>query len=1564
MIIKKWGGLISAASPYALPAGAATEQSNLQIRKPGQLITRTGMEFIRQANTGAVLGLHRQSPGGSQSDRMLSFCILDEPTAGTFDYALQNLTLVGNSLTADTVYTVTSTSTLRPSFALDRHGTVYVFFGNGISPRTYRYSVSATSTESFGMDAPTVAPAVSPSGDGWFIERVDVLQSGTSYFAAPSITVTPATINNNTDTPTRDAKLKAVVQAGQIVAVDVVDGGSNYRAVPKIEIDDNNPKQIGVGFIGRGVRSVASAVYGFLDSTAVKATYPQGSLSADHTHSYFDPYSQDYKIAYKSGATTAFVTATFDPVAVLYTALIPLTPQGGSVGKDAFAEVKLNPVSAAFKLGTTAPDYQTSVQDYQTAAGTTIRFRAVKTNWYTGTGSNYFENTFTTQGTQFVGIAAKYTYNSDANKDAFWGLMPNPGNYKFAKRQIRERWYDESSGIFDSGNQVQQWGNYFFPDYDWIGYRLLVGPENGLSDSANWEVGRAQVQRDGNGLPFIDITLKAAKKSDGTAYATQAGTTFPKARFFLKDCPEGWTVDNEPLPNTDDDWRRRYNPQTGQDRRLLFADTQNPTTTNESGTLIEYSLKDLNSTEIAQLDTATRWWGAGHAAGLTQARPIVDFRTTSAGDTTGIGGGTVEIVNATPGDNTTAIIGSQLERGTKFVVRFEQYNAADYRVVDKSKDFGWLSSTSNQSNYPTYRTVDVADMPRRGSFGAGYTDFYFEANALDSTGSNVALLLPGSVSSAKVTVSGTGWASASEDAEFTLRQRSTTPPASPTTTAPYGATYTDSVTYRWQTVQVIAATTAQRIDRVEIKSAGLNYFREPTILFKGGGGYGLKVQSTVSNGNVTSVAVIDGGDGFTSDTELYTDVQPAKLLPVMRGTMRGIYRCAYRYADYRQTVILNTTVTTTSGSTTATLASTTGVKPDMQITGAAAVPHLARIVSVSGTTITLSKAATATATTQACVIRDMSLPVIYSDFSPIVDVDADSNGGGRASQLNWTLPGVVPPTRAEYVEFFRTSADQSLVFYRLDQYGVVANGTVTIQGSDTLSDEELFDIERPGYAALPVVLPNGGLNAFRFGTARNDMSVAVAWQDRLWYGVSTSGLDSNTVFFSEYDEFESCPDINEIPIQNNLPSTDYLTALVPFGSVLMAMQSSHCYSIGFNTDPSIDAIVTLAAHRGCLSQRAWDIFDEKLYAADERGVYAMSKNGEVESLSDTIRDFFDESRIDFAKRNSFHLRVDQRTNILRLWVSLAGQSADYPTMALCYHIENEVWWTENWPNSITASTYYRPASSPDLPVYGAIDGCIYQFSGLRDYTNRDLKSVTVTNGGSGYTSAPTVTASGGKGAELRAIIRDGVVQEVLVVKGGYGYGTVLESGFNSAVSITFSGGGGSSAAATGVARDPNSGTANDLPIRLRTTVPYTVRTGPLELMYEGNARGGDGLVDRSITVTYQPLESNTTLNLREYYNNSPTPRSNLMRRDRGTGFVHDTSGAKTTLNMAATRSTLGLSTGLAKAQFAGRSMDDIGSADRHIAVELSGDAEEVQDNATVSRPLIYALEVRGVQDGS
>jgi hypothetical protein len=42
----QWAGLVTSASPYILPAGAAVEQLNLSLTIPGQLTTRDGMRAI------------------------------------------------------------------------------------------------------------------------------------------------------------------------------------------------------------------------------------------------------------------------------------------------------------------------------------------------------------------------------------------------------------------------------------------------------------------------------------------------------------------------------------------------------------------------------------------------------------------------------------------------------------------------------------------------------------------------------------------------------------------------------------------------------------------------------------------------------------------------------------------------------------------------------------------------------------------------------------------------------------------------------------------------------------------------------------------------------------------------------------------------------------------------------------------------------------------------------------------------------------------------------------------------------------------------------------------------------------------------------------------------------------------------------------------------------------------------------------------------------------------------------------------------------------------------------
>jgi hypothetical protein len=72
--------------------------------------------------------------------------------------------------------------------------------------------------------------------------------------------------------------------------------------------------------------------------------------------------------------------------------------------------------------------------------------------------------------------------------------------------------------------------------------------------------------------------------------------------------------------------------------------------------------------------------------------------------------------------------------------------------------------------------------------------------------------------------------------------------------------------------------------------------------------------------------------------------------------------------------------------------------------------------------------------------------------------------------------------------------------------------------------------------------------------------------------------------------------------------------------------------------------------------------------------------------------------------------------------------------------------------------------------------------------NQPVTSITVTNGGTGYTSAPTVVISGGVGATAVATVSGGSVTGVTITNNGYSYSAVPV--------VTFIGGGGSGATAT------------------------------------------------------------------------------------------------------------------------------------------------------------------------
>ena len=499
---------------------------------------------------------------------------------------------------------------------------------------------------------------------------------------------------------------------------------------------------------------------------------------------------------------------------------------------------------------------------------------------------------------------------------------------------------------------------------------------------------------------------------------------------------------------------------------------------------------------------------------------------------------------------------------------------------------------------------------------------------------------------------------------------------------------------------------------------------------------------------------------------------------------------------------------TALNSTTVTTNSTIGFQIGQHISGAG-IPGGTYILAMTDATITLTNQATATSASPIMLscgwlttIRDMTKPIAYSNFSPIATVSAGSTANSTG-QLNWLWgSSVTTPDRAEIVETWRTNGDQSLVFYRSEVWAkatpqtsivlvenVPGSAALTLQhalrgyaagsnSADYTSDEALFDFNRTFYAAMPVVLPNGGLNAFRFDQPRTDMRVCAAYNDRLWYAVSTSGVDTNTIFFSEYDEFESCPETNALTIQNNQKLTDSLTSLIPYGSVLIAGQENHLYQVTYSTDPAVDASVSMLAHRGIYNQRCWDIYDDELYCLDRRGMYTMTQSGQVTPISAAVDSYWIDRDIEATRTEAFFIKIDSSAAVVRAFVVVHDANAPGPNLVLCYSINTKTWWTETYPTCITAASSFRPESTLiHDDVYAAIDGGVYALDGQNDIGYRSITSVEVTANGSGYITPPNVVAatSQGSGAKFQALLKNGTVSEILVIDRGTDYGVITST---------------------------------------------------------------------------------------------------------------------------------------------------------------------------------------------
>jgi hypothetical protein len=136
-------------------------------------------------------------------------------------------------------------------------------------------------------------------------------------------------------------------------------------------------------------------------------------------------------------------------------------------------------------------------------------------------------------------------------------------------------------------------------------------------------------------------------------------------------------------------------------------------------------------------------------------------------------------------------------------------------------------------------------------------------------------------------------------------------------------------------------------------------------------------------------------------------------------------------------------------------------------------------------------------------------------------------------------------------------------------------------------------------------------------------------------------------------------------------------------------------------------------------------------------------------------------------------------------------------------VDGQIWEDSATPTSVitltdeTAKVGMLVANSSTIGDYLFIcdgtSGWIIESDGtISQITDTQVSSVTITNAGSSYETAPTVvfTGGGGTGVAATATVDAGAVTEITITNPG--------SGYTSAPTVSFTGGGGSGAAATAV----------------------------------------------------------------------------------------------------------------------------------------------------------------------
>jgi hypothetical protein len=375
---------------------------------------------------------------------------------------------------------------------------------------------------------------------------------------------------------------------------------------------------------------------------------------------------------------------------------------------------------------------------------------------------------------------------------------------------------------------------------------------------------------------------------------------------------------------------------------------------------------------------------------------------------------------------------------------------------------------------------------------------------------------------------------------------------------------------------------------------------------------------------------------------------------------------------------------------------------------------------------------------------------------------------------------------------------------------------------------------------------------------------------------------------------------------------------MPYGSTLYILKERHIYGLTFVRQPIIDASVSLIAARGCVNNRSWVLHDGLAYLLDEKGIYRFDGKG-AEPISEPIQDLFRDGSLDWANKKWFFAGCDPVRHLIYFYVGFAGDSSTRPKRALVWNVRTETW-------------------SVDKHVWEVGGGCITKISSQSRFLvgiENDLILATG-QGTSDVVAAVRSTATGGTTTTIADTTQSWTVNAyadapVGIVSGvNKGYQGRVVSNTGTVLTVT-------------PAMDA-SPTATS--VFVIGNITANLKTGLMEFPRSETQE------KRSLRVIYSPTTNNNAIDLKFYKNHETSAFNMRVAQNVGTGVTAVASDGRVTMDIKATRSSLGTDAGFKEFAFPGLT-DDRGQAARWVAMEML--MNQGQDQITV-----HALELDGM----